>query len=248
MARVVFPLLAVLAFAGGPSSRDAVTAIVHGTIVPMDAERVLLAHTILIRDGRIAWIGPDSEAEVPAGARVIDAAGAWILPGLADMHVHAGEEDFGAFLANGVTTIREMNGTSEHLEWREEAREGRLTAPTLIVTGPLIAGEEQRWRHALAQTRRRVGPSFASRRAWGLTRSRSMTVFRVRRTTQSRRPPTARAFRSWATFRGGSVSSACWKPASDRSSTWVRSRMRSRRRSRVRWRRSPSGSSARAYG
>jgi len=146
----LFPLLLALAFTAEPSPQ--VTAIVHGTIVPMDAERELAAHTILVRGGRIAWVGPDSEAVVPEGARVIDATGAWILPGLADMHVHAGAGDFPAFLANGVTTIREMNGTPEHLEWRAAAREGRLNAPSLIVTGPLIAGEEQRWRHVLART------------------------------------------------------------------------------------------------
>jgi imidazolonepropionase-like amidohydrolase len=129
-----------------------VSAIVHGAIVPMDVERVLGGHTVLVRGGRIAWMGPDSVADVPEGAQVIDASGRWIVPGLADMHVHAGAEDFPAFLANGVTTIREMNGTPDHLEWRRAAGEGRLTAPSLIVTGPLIAGEEQRWRHVLART------------------------------------------------------------------------------------------------
>lgn len=129
-----------------------VTAIVHGTVVPMDSERELAAHTILVREGRIAWIGPDSMAEVPPDAQVIDAGGRWIVPGLADMHVHAGEEDLPVFLANGITTVREMNGTPAHLAWRAEIREGRRPGPSLIVTGPLLAGEEQPWRHVLVGT------------------------------------------------------------------------------------------------
>ena len=127
-------------------------AIVHATVVPMDAERKLERHTILVQDGRIAWLGPDSSAEVPSDARVIDATGRWVVPGLADMHVHAGAGDFPAFVANGVTTIREMNGTSEHLALRTALREGRILGPSMLVTGPLIAGQEQRWRHALART------------------------------------------------------------------------------------------------
>jgi imidazolonepropionase-like amidohydrolase len=127
-------------------------AIVHATVVPMDAERTLESHTILVEDGRIAWLGPDMTAEIPPEARVIDATGRWVVPGLADMHVHAGAGDFPAFVANGVTTIREMNGTAEHLELRAAARDGRVLGPSMIVTGPLIAGEEQRWRHVLART------------------------------------------------------------------------------------------------
>lgn len=146
----LMPIL--LAFLQAAPARAEVVAIVHGTVVPMDEERALPAHTVLVRDGRIAWVGPDASADVPEDATVIDAAGAWVLPGLADMHVHADSADFGAFLANGVTTIREMNGSLEHLEWRAAARGNRLLAPSLLVTGPLIAGEEQRWRHVLART------------------------------------------------------------------------------------------------
>ncbi|HET9334134.1 MAG TPA: amidohydrolase family protein [Gemmatimonadota bacterium] len=127
-------------------------AIVHATVVPMDAERTLERYTILVQDGRIAWLGPDSSAEIPSEARVIDATAKWVLPGLADMHVHSGAGDFPAFVANGVTTIREMNGAGEHLELRNAVREGRVLGPSMIVTGPLIAGEEQRWRHAMART------------------------------------------------------------------------------------------------
>ena len=41
---------------------------------------------ILVRDGRIAWVGP--QAEAPAAAVVRDAGGAWVTPGLVDCHTH----------------------------------------------------------------------------------------------------------------------------------------------------------------
>ena len=152
MIRILLPILiGMLASRGGPDP-DEVSAIVHGTVVPMDAERELPAHTILVRDGRIAWIGPDSLADVPPGARIVDAGGSWVLPGLADMHVHAGVEDLPVFVANGITTVREMNGTPAHLALRAEIRQGRRAGPSLVVTGPLLAGAEQPWRHVLART------------------------------------------------------------------------------------------------
>jgi imidazolonepropionase-like amidohydrolase len=149
---ILLPVLIGMMASPGGADPDEVTAIVHGTVVPMDAERELAAHTILVRDGRIAWIGPDSLADVPPGARIIDAGGSWVVPGLADMHVHAGEEDLPVFVANGVTTVREMNGTPAHLALRAEIREGRRAGPSLIVTGPLLAGEEQPWRHVVVRT------------------------------------------------------------------------------------------------
>jgi imidazolonepropionase-like amidohydrolase len=135
-----------------PGPPPEAVAFVHATVLPMDAPRALPGHTVIVTDGRIAWLGLDAEAVIPPGTLVIDARGGVLLPGLVDMHVHASADDFGAFLANGVTTIREMNGTPEHLGWREEIAAGRLPGPTLVVTGPLIAGQEQRWRHVLART------------------------------------------------------------------------------------------------
>ena len=49
--------------------------------------------TVLIRDGRIADLGP--ELEVPEGADVLDAAGGWLLPGFIDAHVHLGVAEEG---------------------------------------------------------------------------------------------------------------------------------------------------------
>jgi imidazolonepropionase len=44
---------------------------------------------VLVRDGRIDWVGPTSELPaVPAGAEVIDASGKTVLPGLVDSHTH----------------------------------------------------------------------------------------------------------------------------------------------------------------
>ena len=72
--------------------------------------------TVVIRDGKIEAVAPD--AAVPAGARVIDAAGQTLLPGLFDLHTHLSASavtglsgDWGkslkAYLASGVTTVND---------------------------------------------------------------------------------------------------------------------------------------------
>ncbi len=69
------------------AAEPTVTAFVRVNLVPMDRARVLRNQTVVVRDGRIAAIGPD--LAVPDGARVIDGEGrAWLSPVLADMHVH----------------------------------------------------------------------------------------------------------------------------------------------------------------
>ena len=62
-------------------------AIVGGYVVPVTSEPIDGA-TVLIRDGKIVAIG--TGLDIPADARVIDAAGGWVLPGFIEAHGHVG--------------------------------------------------------------------------------------------------------------------------------------------------------------
>jgi imidazolonepropionase-like amidohydrolase len=71
---------------------------------------------VIVRDGRIAAAGPRSSTPVPRGVRVIDVRGQTIVPGFWDMHAHAAQiEWLPAYLAAGVTTIRDMGGETPFL-------------------------------------------------------------------------------------------------------------------------------------
>src|SRR5579875_1612360 len=73
----------------GPRYGDAArhVGITGGTVVPVTGEPIENG-TVLIEDGRIAAVGPALPA--PAGARVVDAAGGWVLPGFIEAHGHVG--------------------------------------------------------------------------------------------------------------------------------------------------------------
>jgi hypothetical protein len=148
-------LCAVLAFLPCPPQEPArpVLAIEHVTVLPMDAERRLADHTALVSDGRIAALGPAAEVSVPEGALRIDGSGRFLMPGLADMHVHVWDEnDLYLFVACGVTTVRNMFGSQLQLGWRERIAHDELVGPRIYTAGPIIDGPNPVWPGSVALT------------------------------------------------------------------------------------------------
>ena len=86
----------------------------HANVIPMDSERILRDQTLVVRDGRIVKLAPSREVHVSATSCNINLDGQYVLPGLADMHVHlehiADKHLLVLFVANGVTTVRGMDG------------------------------------------------------------------------------------------------------------------------------------------
>jgi imidazolonepropionase-like amidohydrolase len=67
--------------------------------------------TVIIGNGHISVVGPSDRATIPAGVRVIDGSGKFLIPGLGDMHGHltdATEDAFPWLIRNGVTGVRDM--------------------------------------------------------------------------------------------------------------------------------------------
>lgn len=100
--------------------------------------------TVLVRDGRIEFSGPSSQVSPLDRRTVIDGRGRWLTPGLVDMHVHVdncGAESLPLWLANGITTIRDIGGNVEsQIALRAELAAGTRVGPRLFTHGPLIDG------------------------------------------------------------------------------------------------------------
>ena len=115
-----FSILSVVGFEAAGAGAGETVAFVNVNVLSMDQERVLASHTVVVRDGRIAEIGPVAEVEIPDAARRVNGDGTrYLMPGLADMHVHLRHDAvkwLALFVANGVTTVLNMHGVPKHLE------------------------------------------------------------------------------------------------------------------------------------
>ena len=149
--RLILTLMALLglsACAGGISRTEemgAGIAIVGVTIIPMTEGTTTLAdHTVLIRAGRISAVGPRDRVVVPAGAHVVQGGNRYLVPGLADAHVHLeyvpDPNVLKLFVANGVTSVRSMDGRPYILDWRRGVNAGIIVGPRIVTAGPIIDG------------------------------------------------------------------------------------------------------------
>ena len=72
-------------------------AIRNVTVIPMTERAPLTGQTVVVRDGRIAAIGPASAVRVPAGVTTVDGTGKYLIPGLFEMHgAHVEDPRLGA--------------------------------------------------------------------------------------------------------------------------------------------------------
>ncbi len=121
-------------------------AFVGVNLVPMDRERVLVDQTVVVRNGFIQSVRPSRAARIPEGARRIEGAGRWLMPGITEMHGHVPgpgdptylEGTLFLYLANGVTTVRNMAGNESHPALRDRIAAGQILGPTLHVASPFL--------------------------------------------------------------------------------------------------------------
>jgi hypothetical protein len=110
------------------------------SIVDLATGTVHPRHSILIHGERIAATG--REISAPKGARVVEGAGKFVIPGLWDMHVHLADRDqLALYLARGVTGVRDMGSDLERAkDWRRAIDKGELLGPHIETCGPPFDG------------------------------------------------------------------------------------------------------------
>ncbi len=135
--------------------RDPITAITDAMLWD-GSGRTPVPHAVtLVRGDRILCAGGLGECPIPDDARVLDAAGGWLIPGLIDTHVHllflekgsAGAqlgEDLKDLLAQGITAVRDMGTNPRELLARTRAQAGapRVYAMQLVGGFKFFYGRE----------------------------------------------------------------------------------------------------------
>ena len=117
----------------------------HATVIDMTGAPPRFDTTVIVRGNRIDAIGKAGKVRVPRGAKVVDASGKFLIPGLWDMHVHFDEieRSLPLFVANGVTGVRNMGGDLDSLvRWEKEIATGRLLGPGIVSGGPILDGPD----------------------------------------------------------------------------------------------------------
>ena len=130
---------------------DGVIAFTNARIITMNGDEVIENGTIVVDGNRISAIGTD--ITVPTDAKVIDATGKTIIPGIVDVHAHVGNFRLGispqqqweyyANLAYGVTTVHDPSSNSEMIFSHSEAiKAGNMVGPRVFSTGVILYGAD----------------------------------------------------------------------------------------------------------
>ena len=165
-ARVLVPLIALLAIGIANAQPAAVTAIKAGRLIDPETGTASANQVILIEGEKITAVG--SNLAVPAGATVVDLSKLTVLPGLVDAHTHTAltykeqpENNYYyltyvmessplraiqaasnaiQLLNSGFTVIRDVGNNALYADCalRQAIEQGWLPGPTVIPSGPMI--------------------------------------------------------------------------------------------------------------
>ena len=149
---VVVTIFAVGCGGDPPTIIDGDFAFLNVNVLPMDdaGERVLERQIVMIENGRVSLIGDADQFSVAEDVTSVDAEDYFLMPGLTEMHGHLpnsrmSDEDVRnllfLYVANGVTTVRGMQGDPSQFALRSAIERGRLLGPKLYLASVSMNGK-----------------------------------------------------------------------------------------------------------
>ncbi|MDZ4665059.1 MAG: amidohydrolase family protein [Bacteroidota bacterium] len=113
-------------------------------LIPISTNTILEHQDVYIKDGVIEKIEAHKTTATP-GYKILKGAGKYMMPGLADMHVHlpdgseplTKQQAYDYYLQTGVTVLRSMRGEKFHPAHRDSIAKGWIKAPKLYISNPL---------------------------------------------------------------------------------------------------------------
>ena len=135
-----------------PRKAPSGTLVLKGArVITMKGDEVLENADVVVQGNRIVAVGPSGKASIPADAKVLDATGKTIIPGLIDTHAHLNYSAFEIFpenkweyvakLAFGVTTTYDPSAPSLDVFAQSEMVEAdAMIGPRSFSSGDVLYG------------------------------------------------------------------------------------------------------------
>ncbi|HUF23175.1 MAG TPA: amidohydrolase family protein [Vicinamibacterales bacterium] len=131
-----------------PRAKPSGTVVLRGaTVITMNGDEVIRNADVVVTDNRIASVGRRGAARVPAGAKVVDVSGKYIVPGFIDTHAHwefrthdvlePQNWSLAANLAYGVTAgLDVQTSTNDYFAYQDLVDTGQTVGQRAFMTGP----------------------------------------------------------------------------------------------------------------
>jgi imidazolonepropionase-like amidohydrolase len=139
---------------------DPVTVFKNALLIDGKGSRAKPHQTVIVRSGRIDWVGDDAKASVPRDGKIVDLNGKALMPGLVMLHEHLYMTAMSLdpfylnvrqlpfsfprlYLAAGATTIRTAGSIEPYSDLRikKDIDLGVLPGPSIELTAPYIEGK-----------------------------------------------------------------------------------------------------------
>jgi imidazolonepropionase-like amidohydrolase/Tol biopolymer transport system component len=132
---------------------DGKVAFTNVRIITMKGDEVIDKGAIVIEANKITAIGKMSEVALPADAKIYDATGKTMMPGIVDVHSHlhtspdgvSPQQDWNYYanLAFGVTTAHDPSSNTEMVFSQSEMlKSGAMIGPRVYSTGTILYGAD----------------------------------------------------------------------------------------------------------
>jgi hypothetical protein len=129
-----------------PGRVDSAVYITHVIVINTETGKEAADRTVIISGDRISDARDSRSVKPPAGAKIVDGTGKYLIPGLWDMHVHTWdyESTYPLYITNGVTGVRYMFGPPDANKFRTELAAKATLAPHFYLASPILDGNPPR--------------------------------------------------------------------------------------------------------
>jgi len=110
-------------------------------LVDVERGEILFNKDVYVEEGIISSISA-ANTESRQGYYIVEGQGTYLSPGLIDSHAHIFEpQALSRYLANSVTTVKNMQGMPIHLRWKKAQQQEKIVGSTILTAGPTLNGE-----------------------------------------------------------------------------------------------------------